>query len=74
MQEHTFGLAPTAHLFPIYWEFNFIRLREERSGLYGSNKGEPYTEMYEGFTLGYPKDKCGFLVDMLQFVWYSQVE
>jgi hypothetical protein len=42
------------------------------SQLYGSNKGDMYTESYEGFTLGYAKGRSGLLVDMLQFVWYNQ--
>jgi hypothetical protein len=44
------------------------------SRLYGSSKGEMYTESYEGFTLGYAKGRSGLLVDMLQFVWYNQGE
>jgi hypothetical protein len=42
------------------------------SQLYGSSKGDMYTESYKGFTLGYAKGRSGLLVDMLQFVWYNQ--
>jgi hypothetical protein len=51
-------------------EFHTTAGRSSR--LYGSNKGEAYTESYEGYTLGYAKGDSGFLVDMLQFVWYKQ--
>jgi hypothetical protein len=69
-----FWVGANSTPIPYVLGIQFYTTTGRTSGLYGSNKGEPYTEMYEGFTLGYPKDKCGFLVDMLQFVWYSQVE
>jgi hypothetical protein len=50
----------------------FYTTARRMSQLYGSNKGEMYTESPEGFTLGYARGRAGFLVDMLQFVWYNQ--
>ena len=49
----------------------FHTTAERRNHLYGSDKGKAYTESYAGHTVGYAKGKSGFLVDMLQFIWYK---
>jgi len=59
-------------LIPFVLGIRFQTTSGRTSQLYGSSKGDEYTESFDGFTFGYAKGRSVTLIDQLQIEWKNQ--